>query len=327
MRLRYYCAHFTLHRHTCMTPPFRSRIVFCACLACTATPWCGTAEALLLGAATVWMLGNPWPSQSSTWSKRLLQLSVVGLGFGVPASEIWHTAREAVTYTPIGIAVTLLLGWVIGRWCRTSNNVSTLISFGTAICGGSAIATMAPVIQAEDDEIAVSLATVFSLNALALLLFPPLGHALGLSERQFGLLAALAIHDTSSVVGATSAFGATALAVGTTVKLARAVWITPFTLAASWARKGHGKITVPLFIGGFIAATLVRSAFPSMLPAWNTAAAVARQGLVVTLFLIGNGLTREVLGRVGMRPLLQGVSLWLVVSALTVLAILAHVIT
>ena len=188
--------------------------------------------------------------------------------------------------------------------------------FGTAVCGGSAIAAMAPVIKADNDEIAVSLATVFSLNAAALLLFPPLGHLLGLTERQFGLWAALAIHDTSSVVGAASAFGATALTIGTTVKLARAIWIAPSALIASRFTNSRATASVPLFIVGFITAATVRSLTPSLMGLWEGFATVARQGLVVTLFLVGTGLSRDVLRRGGVRPLVQGVLLWVGVSGM-----------
>ena len=174
---------------------------------------------------------------------------------------------------------------------------------------------MAPVIMADDEEIALSLATVFSLNAMALLLFPPLGHLFNLSERQFGLWAALAIHDTSSVVGAASAFGASALAIGTTVKLARAIWIAPAVLIVARFTYFRTKAYLPLFIIGFIAAASVRSWVPSMLHIWQMLAGMARQGLVLTLFLVGTGLTREVFSRVGVRPLAQGAVLWGIVSA------------
>ncbi|MDD5285217.1 MAG: putative sulfate exporter family transporter [Desulfuromonadaceae bacterium] len=271
-------------------------------------------------------VGNPWPGESAAWSKKLLQLSVVGLGFGVGIADVWHAGREAVLYTPVSIAVTLAAGLLLGRMLRTPARTSALISFGTAICGGSAIAAMAPVINADDEEIAVSMATVFSLNALALLLFPPIGHIFGLTERQFGLWAALAIHDTSSVVGAASAYGASALAIGTTVKLARAIWIAPSALIASHFAHSQAKARIPLFIIGFIAAASLRSLLPSMVNLWQILAAMARQGLVMTLFLVGNGLTREVLRRVGVRPLAQGVILWVLVSATMLAVILEGVI-
>lgn len=296
---------------------------FILLLIVAATPLAGPASALAGGIVfSLLFSGSPWPKQTSVWSKRLLQLSVVGLGFGVSLLEVWQAGREAVIYTPVGILLTVLLGRGLGRLLRIPATTSSLISFGTAICGGSAIAAMAPVLKAKDEETAVSLATVFSLNALALLAFPPIGHLFGMSERQFGVWAALAIHDTSSVVGASAAFGGAALAIGTTVKLARAIWISPCVLVASRITKGDGKAQLPLFIVGFIAAAAIRSVLPAGEPVWHGLHLVARQGLVVTLFLVGTGLTREVLRRVGIRPLLQGFLLWILVSAVTLAVIL-----
>lgn len=296
--------------------------LFLILLVLTATPLAGPANALAAGILySLVMGGSPWPKQAAAWSKRLLQLSVVGLGFGVGLLEVWQAGREAVVYTPLGILLTVALGLGLGYLLKTRPNTSALISFGTAICGGSAIAAMAPVLKAEDEEIAVSLATVFSLNALALLVFPPLGHLFGLTERQFGLWAALAIHDTSSVVGASAAFGGTALVIGTTVKLARAVWISPCVLVVAWFTKSEGKAQIPLFIVGFIAAAALRSLLPVFEPFWHGLHLMARQGLVVTLFLVGTGLTREVLRRVGARPLVQGLVLWVVVSVVMLAAI------
>jgi len=290
------------------------------------TPWCGPATALTVGILSSIVIGNPWPKESARWSKRLLQLSVIGLGFGVGIVDVWTAGREAVLYTPISITLIVAAGLLLGRLFRTPKRTSALIAFGTAICGGSAIAAMAPVIKADDEEIAISLATVFSLNAAALLIFPSLGHIFSLTERQFGLWAALAIHDTSSVVGAASVYGASALAIGTTVKLARAVWIAPAALIASRFSHTQTKTRIPLFIIGFIAAASVRSMLPSMLHVWQTLAVVARQGLVMTLFLIGTGLCREVLCQVGIRPLALGIVLWMIVSASMLTVIIAGII-
>lgn len=302
------------------------RPLFFLLLLVSVTPWCGPATALTIGILFSLLVGNPWPKESAAWSKKLLQLSVVGLGFGVGIADVWHAGREAVLYTPISIAVTVAAGLLLGRMLRTPARTSALISFGTAICGGSAIAAMAPVINADDEEIAVSLATVFSLNAAALIIFPPLGHLFCLTQRQFGLWSALAIHDTSSVVGASSAFGASALAIGTTVKLARAIWIAPAVLIASRFTHSQTKVRIPLFIIGFIAAASVRSLLPSMLHSWQALAAIARQGLVITLFLIGTGLNREVLRRVGIRPLVQGFILWVIVSSAVLAVILEGIL-
>jgi uncharacterized integral membrane protein (TIGR00698 family) len=303
-----------------------SRPLFLLFFCLSATPWCGPATALGAGVLLSLLAGNPWPRESAIWSKRLLQYSVVGLGFGVSITEVWKAGREAVLYTPISIALTVVIGLMLGKLFRTPAKASALISFGTAICGGSAIAAMAPVIDAGDEDIAISLATVFSLNAVALLVFPPFGHLFSLTERQFGLWSALAIHDTSSVVGAASAFGATALTIGTTVKLARAIWIAPSALVAARFTRKQATARIPLFIIGFMAAAMLRAMLPSLMQVWHAAAAVARQGLVTTLFLVGNGLTREVLRTVGVRPLAQGVVLWVTVSCAMLALILNGVI-
>ena len=267
-------------------------------------------------------LGNPWPVKTAGASKKLLQLSVVGLGFGLSLGRVIETGKESLIYTAVGITLTLALGTLIGRTFKTERNTSMLISFGTAICGGSAIAAMAPVIKAKNHETAVALATVFTLNAVALLLFPFIGRTLHLSQTLFGTWAGLAIHDTSSVVGASAAFGKQALDVATTVKLTRTLWITPVVLITAWIKGSRQKVNIPLFIIGFIAAATVRTLLPHMSQVWNGVAAVARQGLVVTLFLIGAGLTKEVLKNVGIYPLLQGVILWLIVGTATLLALL-----
>lgn len=291
-------------------------LVFC-CL-----PFVSAPMALSAGIAFGIVIGNPWSSIASSWSRRLLQASVVGLGFGMNLPELLKTGKDAFVYTAISISFTMLAGWLLGRAFNTPKKTSILISFGTAICGGSAIAAMAPVIQAEAEDTGVSLATIFTLNSVALLLFPPMGHLLGMGQRQFGLWSALAIHDTSSVVGAAAAYGGLALAIGTTVKLTRALWIMPSAMAAAWFSKSEGKAKFPLFILGFILAATVRTLLPQLDFIWHPLNSVARQSLVVTLFLIGSGLTREVLGKTGIRPLAQGVVLWIVVSVSSAAAIM-----
>jgi uncharacterized integral membrane protein (TIGR00698 family) len=245
----------------------------------------------------------------------------VGLGFGITIQQVIHEGRHSIVYTIIGITLTLLIGNLLGRLLKVSPNISQLISFGTAICGGSAIAAMAPVMKARDEEIAISLATIFTLNSIALLLFPFIGHLLHLSEPAFGTWAALAIHDTSSVVGAAASYGAVALATGTTVKLTRALWITPVTLLYAYVKKSKQKTSVPLFIFGFIAAALIHSLLPGFNVAWGMIAFGAKRVLVLTLFLIGAGLTKEVLKKVGTQPLFQAVFLWIIVSSVTLLII------
>jgi uncharacterized integral membrane protein (TIGR00698 family) len=284
-------------------------------------PKVDTPKALAAGILFSLLLSNPMPQLASKWSKILLQLSVVGLGFGIGILQVFREGKHSIVYTMIGITFTILFGRLLGRLLKVESKTSQLISFGTAICGASAIAAMAPVIKAKDEEIAVSLATVFTLNAVALILFPMIGHLLHLSQQSFGLWAALAIPDTSSVVGAASAYGGMALAVGVTVKLTRALWITPVVLGTAMFTKSRQKVKFPLFILGFVAAAVIRSLLPDLSGVWDGVAACARQMLVVTLFLIGAGLTREVLKRVGFAPMVQGVLLWLTVSALTLTAV------
>ena len=297
------------------------KALFLSLLAFCATPYASTGMGLALGATFSLLLRNPWPKATAKYSRVLLQLSVVGLGFGMEIGQVWQVGKSSVAYTFAGIACTLAAGALLGKAMKTPRATSTLISFGTAICGGSAIAAMAPVIKAENEEVAVSLATIFTLNAVALFLFPPVGHFLHLTQEAFGVWAGIAIHDTSSVVGASSAFGPAALAIGTTVKLSRTIWIAPCVLVYGRMLKSEGKARFPLFIAGFIAAAIVRSALPGFLPAWKGIAAVARQSLVVTLFLIGTGLGVNVLKKVGIRPMVQGILLWLLVGTVSLAAI------
>jgi uncharacterized integral membrane protein (TIGR00698 family) len=286
------------------------------------TPFVGTATALISGVLLSLLIGNPWPKETSRLSKILLQLSVVGLGFGLGLGEVIHTGKQSIVYTLVGISLTLAIGYALGKVFKTDRNTSTLLSFGTAICGGSAIAAMAPVLKAKDEETAIALATVFTLNAVGLVLFPLVGHFLHLSQETFGTWAGLAIHDTSSVVGASAAYGAQALAVGTTVKLTRTIWITPVVMGTAWVMKSEQKVKIPLFILGFIAAATIRTVVPEYNDYWGHLAGIAKQCLVATLFLIGTGLNRDVLKKVGIRPLLQGVTLWLVVGSMTLVALL-----
>ena len=298
------------------------KLLFWLLLLACCIPMVSAPMALTAGLVFGLVIGNPWKNSTSTWSRRLLQASVVGLGFGINLPVILQTGKDAFLYTAISISFTMLAGWLLGRLFKTPQRTSTLISFGTAICGGSAIAAMAPVIKAEGEETGVALATIFTLNSIALILFPPLGHLLAMGQQQFGLWSALAIHDTSSVVGAAAAYGGLALAIGTTVKLTRALWIMPSALLAAWFTKSEGKAKFPLFIIGFIAAAAINTALPQFEQLWHPLNSIARQSLVVTLFLIGSGLTREVLAKTGIKPLAQGVTLWIIVSITSATAIL-----
>ncbi len=303
------------------------KAVFLILLAACALPWVSAAMALTAGIVFALTAGNPWPRPAADWSKRLLQLSVVGLGFGVSLGEVWRVGRHSLLFTAVGIVLTLAAGHLLGRLTGTERSTAQLVSFGTAICGGSAIAALAPVIKARAEEIAVALATVFTLNAVALLLFPAVGRLLHLDQTAFGLWAGVAIHDTSSVVGAASGYGPVALATATTVKLARTVWITPVVLAYSLRSHGDRKVKIPLFIVGFIAAAALNTFLPAAAPLWHGLAAVGKQGLVASLFLVGSGLDRSVLRSVGVRPLALGLALWILVSGATLAAVLTGVLS
>ncbi len=298
-----------------------SRALFLALLLSSCVPGVSPAAALAGGLGLGLVVGNPWQRASSRAGKRLLQVSVAGLGFGLGIGQVWEAGRAGVVYTAVGISATVAAGLLLGRFLRVRSKTAALVSFGTAICGGSAIAAVAPVIEAEAGDMAVSLATVFSLNAVALVLFPALGHALGLTQRQFGLWAALAIHDTSSVVGAGAAYGRQALALATTIKLARAAWIVPVTLALAWARRSRARAAFPWFILAFLAAAALRTALPGLGGLWAGLFGAARQALVVTLFLIGAAIDRETFRSIGVRPLAHGVFLWLAVAGATLFAV------
>jgi uncharacterized integral membrane protein (TIGR00698 family) len=304
-------------------------VVAGAALACW--PAVSGAQALVLGVVLGLLGANAWSAVTKPLATRMLQGSVIGLGAGINLAVIWSVGVSGIGYTMAGIGFTFALGLWLGRRAGLPRDLSILLTSGTAICGGSAIAAVAGVLKPRPEETTVALATVFMLNAVALVLFPPLGHALGLGQHQFGLWAALAIHDTSSVVGAAAGYGEEALKVATTVKLARALWIAPLALAIGWAvrRFAHeegktaGRVAVPWFIFGFLAVAAVVSAVPSLAEPGRTVFAVAKRSLVVTLFLIGANLSRGALKVVGWRPLLVGVALWLGVSMATVGAILA----
>jgi len=237
-------------------------------------------------------------------------------------AKVVEAGRTGFLFTVATIVGTLVLGFLAGRAMNIDRSTAHLISSGTAICGGSAIAAVGPVINASDEEMSVSLGTVFILNSIALFVFPFIGHRLGMTQGQFGVWAAIAIHDTSSVVGAASKYGAEALAIATTVKLTRALWIVPLTIAtAFFFKRKNAKITIPWFILWFVVATIIRTYSPLTLP-WDAIVKVARIGLTVTLFLIGAGLSRKSLARVGARPLLLGVLLWITISAVSLFAVM-----
>ena len=286
-------------------------------------PFTPAAAALLGGAALALTVGNPLQARTRAWTHQLLPLAVVGLGADMNLRAVAKAGLHGLGYTALSLAIVLALGWGLARWLKVERDAGLLISVGTAICGGSAIAAVAPVLRAKEHEISVALATVFLLNAAALVLFPPIGHAAGLGQDAFGLWAALAIHDTSSVVGAGLAYGPRALEVATTVKLARALWIVPLTLAIGWAvaRRNQSApdappVKKPWFIAGFLAMAALVTFVPVLHASGHLVALVARRVLMLTLFLIGAGLSRTALRSVGARPFLQGLVLWLLVGSL-----------
>jgi uncharacterized integral membrane protein (TIGR00698 family) len=240
--------------------------------------------------------------------------------------QVVRAGGSGFVYTATGIATTMLLGLFIGRLIVVDRKVSFLINVGTAICGGSAIAAVSPIIHADDEEIAVSLGTVFVLNSIALLIFPFIGTALHLTQSQFGLWAALAIHDTSSVVGAAVKYGNEALAIGTTVKLARALWIVPIALVTAYMMKSKARVQWPWFILFFCLAAVANTYLPLLAPAYPVLSRVGKVGLTATLYLIGTGLSMSTLKQVGARPLIQGVLLWAAVAITSLLAIRAGLI-
>lgn len=293
--------------------PLRA-ILFFAGIAFCLTPWASPPLALALGLALALTLGTPYKTSKAT--KLLLQISVVGLGFGMNLTRVVAAGKTGIVFTIATIIGTLALGWAIGRAMHISRGTAHLIASGTAICGGSAIAAVGPVIGATDEEMSVSLGTVFILNAIALFAFPPIGNALHLTQTQFGVWSAIAIHDTSSVVGAAAKYGAEALQIATTVKLTRALWIVPLALGTAFAfRSKQTRVAIPWFILFFLLASVARTYTPAPDALWDAIVRIARVGLTVTLFLIGAGLTRKSLAAVGARPLILGVVLWICISA------------
>jgi uncharacterized integral membrane protein (TIGR00698 family) len=287
--------------------------------------------ALVGGIAFGFAVVHPYRQEASTLAKLLLQISVILLGFGINLQQVIHAGRSGFVYTAISICFAVVVGLLLGKLFNVGGKASYLITLGTAICGGSAIAAIAPIIDANEEEISVSMGTVFLLNSIALLLFPSIGWWLHLTENQFGLWAALAIHDTSSVVGAAARYGPQALAIGTTVKLARALWIVPVSLiaAAYMSRSGRrdgrtahqAKVKVPWFIFLFVGASVLSTYLPRFTGTYVDLNRLGKAGLTATLFLIGTSLSKKTLQAVGIKPFLQGVSLWILVGTASLIAI------
>jgi uncharacterized integral membrane protein (TIGR00698 family) len=301
-------------------------IVFAALLIFCVTPWASPPIALALGLALALTLGHPFASRNSKATKLLLQTSVVLLGFGMNLQKVVEAGRTGFIFTIVTIVGTLLLGFLLGRAMKINATTSHLISSGTAICGGSAIAAVGPVVNATDEEMSVALGTVFILNSVALFIFPMIGHRLGMTQPQFGVWAAIAIHDTSSVVGAAAKYGADALQIATTVKLTRALWIVPVTLAtAFFFKRKSAQLTIPWFILWFVVASVLRTYIAAPAELWSTLTMLAKIGLTITLFLIGAGLSRKSIAAVGARPLILGILLWIAISCVSLVAVLRTV--
>jgi uncharacterized integral membrane protein (TIGR00698 family) len=292
-------------------------VIFCL------SPFASPAIALLIGIVIAQFTGHPYLHLNHKATNLLLKIAVVGLGFGMNVHSAMQAGKEGILFTIASITGTLVFGYFMGKWLNIEKKTSYLISAGTAICGGSAIAAISPVIKAEEKQISVALGCVFILNSIALVIFPIIGHYFNLSQTQFGLWCAIAIHDTSSVVGAASKYGAHALEVATTVKLARALWIIPVAFMSTFIFKNKSKkISIPYFIGLFILAMIANTYIPATKIISPYMIAIAKAGLTLTLFLIGAGLSRKVILSVGFKPLFQGVVLWIIISVAALYAVM-----
>jgi uncharacterized integral membrane protein (TIGR00698 family) len=299
------------------------QVIFVLLLLLCLFPIISPPMALLLGLVVANLSGHPFLHLNHKATNILLQVSVVGLGFGMNVQSAVAAGKEGFLFTVGSIVVTIALGTLLGKWFNIQKKTSHLISCGTAICGGSAIAAIAPVIQSDEKQTSVALGVIFILNSIALFVFPAVGHWLNMSQNDFGMWCAIAIHDTSSVVGAANKYGAEALQVATTVKLARALWIIPVALITALVFKNKtSKVKIPYFIGLFILAMILNTYFSPVASLAPHFVSIAKTGLTVTLFLIGAGLNRSVLKSVGLLPLLQGVLLWVSIAIGTLLAIL-----
>jgi len=304
--------------------PIRKIVFIIVAVSCL-FPFIEPPVALLAGFILSFTIGHPFLKLNRKATKFLLQASVVGLGFGMNIYEAAEAGKSGLIFTASSIILTLFVGLLLGKIFNTPKNTSVLISSGTAICGGSAIAAMTPIIDADENETSVSLGIIFVLNSLALFIFPVVGHLLHMTQEQFGLWAAIAIHDTSSVVGAAQKYGDVALHLATTVKLERALWIIPLSLVTSIVYKKNGsKISIPYFIFLYIVAMVINTFLPVIQTISPTIVMISKKGLTLTLFLIGAGLTRSALKIIGFKPFLQGVILWICISICSLTVILNY---
>ncbi|WP_396169187.1 YeiH family protein [Flavobacterium sp.] len=286
------------------------------------SPLISPPVALLMGLIIAQFIGHPYLNLNHKATHILLQVSVVGLGFGMNVNSALEAGKEGFIFTIVSIVGTIIIGVLLGKLLKIDDKISYLIATGTAICGGSAIAAISPVIKANEKQISVALGTIFIFNSVALVLFPIVGHYLNLSESQFGLWCAIAIHDTSSVVGAAEKYGPHALEVATTIKLARALWIIPIAFLSTLIFKSkETKIKIPYFIGLFVLAMIANTYIPLVQNYSHYITSFAKATLTLTLFLIGCGLSKKVLVSVGFKPLVQGILIWIIISAATLWAI------
>ncbi len=310
---------------------FNAQSIFFLGLLLSGSRFVSPPVALVGGIAFGFTVAHPYRKEAGSLAKLLLQLSVILLGFGLNLRQVVQAGKSGFLYTAISICSAVVLGLLLGKVLKVGGKVSYLITLGTAVCGGSAIAAIAPITDASEEEISVSMGTVFLLNSIALLLFPLIGWRLHLSQNQFGLWAALAIHDTSSVIGAAAKYGPQALLIGTTVKLARALWIVPVSLLTAAyvgrAAKGVGrlgrqaKVKIPWFIFLFIGASMLSTSMPRLMDIYPDLNRLGKAGLTATLFLIGTSLSKKTLLTIGVKPFLQGVILWVIVGTASLIAI------
>lgn len=302
-----------------------TKIAFILCIVASLSGYITSPVALVGGFLFTYFLGTPFPSFTTKAVSWLLKIAIIGLGFGMNISETLSTGKDGFLLTVASIIATLVLGYILGKYLKINKKTTHLISSGTAICGGSAIATVASVIKARTKDISIALGVIFLLNSVALLLFPPLGSFFELTQHQFGLWSAISIHDTSSVVGAAHAYGDESLRVATTVKLARALWIIPVSLLSSFLFKEKGNsYNIPYFIFLFVIAILLNSYFPIPISITSGITSISKSLLVVTLFLIGAGLSVESIRSAGWKPMLLGILLWVFISVASLVAILYY---
>jgi len=304
-----------------------SKIIYLiAALACT-FPFIDTPIALLIGIILAQTISHPFPKSNKKLTKVLLQVSVIGLGFGMNAWQAIEAGKQGLLFTVFSIISTIALGLFIGKRMKIENNISYLISTGTAVCGGSAIAAISTIIKSDEKQISTALGTIFILNSIALFLFPWIGHLLHLSQHQFGVWAAIAIHDTSSVVGAANKYGTEALQIATTIKLERALWIIPIALISVFIFKSESKkIQIPYFIFLFILAMLINTFIPAIHTVSIWIVMISKIGLKITLFLIGSSLSKELIKSVGIKPLVQGILIWAFISVMSLFIIIHKIL-